>query len=242
MPVHRALEWSVARSYGELQHVLEHEQGGYPQLETPPREDWLERMVLAGAELAHEHYQVVIDHYDLARGVRDPLAGMDTECRGRIATCLGHAVAGFARVLERAFEEAEVEPPLVETTLQGFFLGLTAPLRSIVHYVADLNERLAIEAIYDEVQRTGKVVKNLPDDDREVRKLHAEEVLRVPLHQLDHRPARLSGSLYRQSPEEPRYPNRLIVTPAYATFAGTSSAWRNARRRTQVRSRSRQAA
>jgi hypothetical protein len=241
-PVHRALEWSVAHSYGELQHLLEHEQGGYPELEAPPREDWLERMVQAGAELAHTHYQAVIDHYDLARAVRDPLAGMDAECRSRLATCLGHAASGLARVLERAFAEAEVEPPVVETTLQGFFVGLTAPLRWLTHYVADLNERLAIEAIYDEVQRTGKVVRNLREDDREVRKLHAEEVLRVSLHQLDHRPARLSGALYQSSREEPRYPNRLITTPAYATLAGTSPAWRDARRRSQARSACRRAA
>ena len=55
---------------------------------------------------------------------------------------------------------------------------------------------MAIEATFDEAQRTGKVVKNLPEDDREIRRLHAEEVLRLPLFQLDQQPAGLTGTLF----------------------------------------------
>ena len=39
--------------------------------------------------------------------------------------------------------------------------------------------------MYKEFQKTGKVVKTLPDDDKLIRKLHASQVLRVPLKQLD---------------------------------------------------------
>lgn len=240
--VHRAVEWCVARSYGELQQILERGRGGYPQLETPQSADWLERMVRTGAELSHEHYRAVLDHFDLARAVRDPREGMDAECKDRLATCLGHAVVGLARVLERAVVEAEVEPPPVETAPRGFLVGLSLPLRWMAHAFADLNDRLAIEAIHDEVQRTGKAVKNLPESEREVRQLHAEEVLRVSLHQLDHRPAGLTGLLYSQSPEERRYPNRLIVAPPLVQGTTVSSAWRDARRRVQERSQGRDGA
>ena len=208
--VHRALEWSISKSYGELQQIIVHEQGGYPRIEPGSSAQWLDQMILAGAQLAHEHYQAVIDHYDLARGVKDPLAGMDAECKDRIAACLALAVVGFARVLERAFADAEVEPPPVENTLSGFVAALAAPARFVVHYFHDLAERMTIEAVYDEVERTGKVIKNLPEDDREIRRLHAEEVLRLPLFQLDQQPATPAGTLHGQGREERHYPNRLI--------------------------------
>jgi hypothetical protein len=214
--VHRALEWSVAKSYGELQQIIEFDLGGYPRVETPrvdgaPASDWLGRMILAGAQAANEHYQAVIDHYDLARGAKNPLAGMDGECKSRIARCLSLAVVGFARVLELAFAEAEVEPPPVEHTLQGFFAALTAPISVIANQFRDLSERMTIEAIYDEVQRTGKVVKNLPEDDREIRRLHAEEVLRIPLYQLDQQPAKPAGLQFGQGLSDSQHRNRLIT-------------------------------
>jgi zinc dependent phospholipase C len=233
--IHRAIEWSIGNSYGRLQQIVEHNQQGYPQLETPRSDDWLERMIFTGAELAHEHYAVVLQHYDLERAVRDPLAGMDQECQDRIARCLAHAVVGFARVLERAIVEAEVEPPAVETTLQGFVVALGAPLRWLAGYVHDLSERMAIEAIFDEAQRTGKVVKNLPEDDREIRRLHAEEILKVPLHQLDQQPAGLTGTLYGSGEVERFHANRLITSAVLPSDAPVSAVWRDAQRRVQER-------
>lgn len=233
--IHRAIEWSIRHSYGRLQQILEHDQGGYPQLETPRSDDWLERMILTGAELAHDHYAAVLQHYDLGRAVHDPLAGMDQECQDRIAQCLGHAVVGVARVIERALGEAEVEPPAVETTLQGFSVALGSPLRAIAHHIHDLSERMAIEALYDEAQRSGKAVKNLAASQREVRRLHAEEVLRISLHQLDQQPAGLTGALYGSAAVERFHPNQLITAPVLPSDAPVSAAWRDAQRRLQER-------
>ncbi len=233
--VHRALEWSIRRSYGRLQQIIEHDQGGYPQFETPPREDWLARMIVTGSELAQEHYEAVLQHYDVSRGVRDPLAGMDQECQNRIAECLGHTVVGLARVLERALAEAEVEPPLVETTLTGFALALSAPWRWVADHVHDLGERMAVEAALDEALRTGKVVKNLPPGEREVRQLHAEEVLRISLYQLDQQPAGLTGTLYGSGCQDRHHPNRLLTgSPRLATRE--SPAWREAQRSVSLQS------
>ena len=240
--VHRPLEWSIAHAYGLLQQIIERDLGGYPQLETPQRDDWLERMILTGAELAHEHYGAVLQHYDLGRAVRHPPAGMDQECQDRLAQCLGHAVVGFARVLERALTESEVEPPPIETTLQGFLVAAASPLRGVLHYAADLSERMAIEAIFDEVQRTGKVVKNLPEDDREIRRLHAEEIRRQPLFQLDHQLTSLTGTLYGSGARDRHHENRLSDSPVFGSSANTSTAWREAQRRVQERRGARQAA
>jgi hypothetical protein len=233
--VHRAVDWSLDRSYGRMQQIIARDRGGYPQLEAPRTDAWLERMICTGAELAGEHYQTVLDHYDLQRAVRDPLAGMDQQCQDAIALCLSHAVVGLARVLERMQAEAEVEPPPVETTLQGFVLLLNVPFRWVWHYAGDLSEQMAIEATCDEVQRTGKVVKNLPDEEREIRRLHAEEVLRLPLHQLDHRPAGLTGTLYGSGCQERYVPNRFITAPVLSMPGETSLAWREAQLRAVAR-------
>jgi hypothetical protein len=212
--VHRALEWSIAKSYGELQHILEFDQGGYPHVLVPRRDDWLAHMIRQGAREANTHYQTLIDHYNVAAGARDPLAGMDQECKDRVARCLGSAVVGLARVLERAFAEAAVEPPRVENTLAGFFAALTTPLRWVTNQMHDLHQRLVVEAIYDEYQRTGKVQENLPEDERVVRQWYAEEILKVPLSQLESEPTPAPGQKHGTGAAERPAIDRLITAPA----------------------------
>jgi hypothetical protein len=231
--IHQPLEWSIGRSYGVLQQIIEHDQGGYPELQLPrgsdlKDNDWLAQTILTGATLSHEHYDAVLQHYDLERALHNPLDGMDQECQDRIATCLAHAVVGFARVLERAITAAEVEPPPVETTLLGFAVTAASPVRGIVHHCRNLNDRMKIQAAFDEIQRIGKVIKNLPDDDREVRRVHAEEVLKLPLHKLDHTPAGLTGTLYGTGAMERFHPNRLLCSPAFPQEKNISTSWRNA--------------
>jgi hypothetical protein len=236
--VHRAVEWCIARSYGELQHILDWDQGGYSRVEASRRDDWLPKLIEQGAQLAHESYQPVIDHFNLAAAVKDPLTGMDQECKDRLARCLGAAVVGFARVLERAFAEAAVEPPGVEITIQGFFSALLTPGRWIAGQMQDLHERLIVEAIHDEVERTGKVVLNLPEDDRAVRQCYAEEVLKVRLTELDAQPAGPTGRLYGQGASPRRNPNRFITAPVIDNRTGTA----NLLRSRSIGNRSRRAA
>jgi hypothetical protein len=190
---------------------------------------------MTGAELAHEHYEPVLQHFDLTAAVRDPLSGMDQECQDRIAQCLSHAVVGFSRVLERAIIEAEVEPPVSDTTLQGFAAAVAAPFRGISGHWSALSERMAMEAVDDEARRTGKVVKNLSASQREVRRLHAEEVLRVPLFQLDQQAAGLTGTLFGSGQKSRYLANRLDATPIFPRDAAVSQVWRDAQRRLHER-------
>jgi hypothetical protein len=116
--IHRAAEWSITKSYDTLRDILEHEKLA-PTFETPSGDDWLEAMVIAGAEFANPHYEELIERYDFERGVKDPPSGLDTESRRILAPLIGHAAIGFARILERAFEEAEVPPPEVSIGRNG---------------------------------------------------------------------------------------------------------------------------
>jgi hypothetical protein len=179
--VHRALEWSVTKSYEELQNLLIDDLGGYPDVQAPEGDDWLGAMIRAGARAAHGSYDALIDHYNVPVGVKDPPRGLDQECRDRLAPLIGAATVGFARVLERAIEEADVSPPLRSVSVPGFLESLDLPFQWIANRIHDSRERAAVEAIYEEFANTGKVIHALSEDDRAVRRMHAEEVLKISL-------------------------------------------------------------
>ena len=194
--VHRAAEWSITKSYDELQAILEHDLGGYPEFELTERPDWLEEAIRVGATEAHASYDVCIDHYDLSRGIKNPPSGLDQEMKDRLALLIGKASVGFSRVLERAFDEAAVTPPDVAVSLHAFIATMKMPLNWVMRKITDAHERAVVEAIYLEVQEKGKALDSLPEDEKTVRKLHAQEVLRVPLRELDAEPTKITGSQY----------------------------------------------
>jgi hypothetical protein len=49
--IHRAVEWSLSKSYDELQRILETDLGGYADVPVPAGNDWLEQMVKTGAKV-----------------------------------------------------------------------------------------------------------------------------------------------------------------------------------------------
>ncbi|WP_425614895.1 DUF4332 domain-containing protein [Anatilimnocola sp. NA78] len=197
-PVHRAVEWSICKSYGELQNILDEDQGGYPRWECPAGDDWLAEMVRRAAEISNPHYDTVIDHYNLALGTRDPLLGMDQALKDCIAKCLGYAVVGLARILERLIDETNSVPPFVDVTLQGLVAAAKMPFRMLAKHIEDVRERETLRLVYEEFERTGKVIDNLSADDVEVRKLHAAEVLQTSLTKLDAQPIRKPGERHGQ--------------------------------------------
>jgi hypothetical protein len=142
-------------------------------------------MVRAGAELSHEHYQTFIDHYDIDAGVADPPSGLDETMRAAIADLVGYATAGFAAILTRAVEEAAVAPPKVNLTVQGYIETLDIPLRWVTAKLEDAADKRTVERMYAEFQKTGKVIKTLPADDKAIRALHAKQVRRIPLKDLN---------------------------------------------------------
>ena len=209
--IHRALEWSVAQSYGELQQILEQDLGGYPDFEAPDRDGWLGEMVRDGAFRAHALYQTTLDHYDVRRGSRDPRAGMDQQLKDTMAQQMGRAVVGFSRVLEIAFEEAGILPPEMDISIQGFLATLNVPLYWFVRQLSETREWWGVSAARDEFLRSGKIIQNLTEDDREVRKLHAQEVLQIPLARLDAEPVGETGTLYGEGAPPRAHSNRPLT-------------------------------
>ena len=172
--IHRAAEWSICKSYDPLWKLAQ--QQGFPQVDVSSESDWLADMVTRGAEFSHPFYHELVERYDFDRGVKDPPAGLDDPSRQILAKLLAYASVGWARILERLFAEAGVQPPAVHLTLDTLVASLQMPIRWVTRKLADAGERRQIEAMHQELQATGKVEKTLSEDDRTIRELHAEEV------------------------------------------------------------------
>lgn len=183
--IHHAVEWSFSKSYATLRAILLADLGGYPEPPAAEGPDWLRDMVRAGAEKSNPYYEAVIDHYDFKVGAKNPQAGLDQELKDIVAGLIGYATALLARVLDRAIADAGAAPAKVDLTLDTLFAAMAAPVRVALAGVENLQERALIAAQYAEFEKTGKVRKTLSEDDATVRRLHAEEVLKVPLSSLD---------------------------------------------------------
>ena len=197
--VHKFIEWGTAKIYQKL--VYTHEAARVLQNwrppESPASEDWLPLLITEGAKVAHGHYDVLIDHYDPAIGRDKPDEGFDDVSRASISTLLGWSIKAIAYVIDQAIMEAAVEPPKRKITVATVLSGLSTPLFWITRKLADRKDRDIVAAIRDELQATGKVIETLPEDDSIVRAAYAEEVLGVPVQELDRVPVRKAGSKWQ---------------------------------------------
>jgi hypothetical protein len=174
--IHRAVEWSIARSYPALRELGLRELPAVPvDIGTGP--GWLVELVCRGAQMANRHYEKLIAHYDIGRGVVDAPEGLDRVGRRIVAEMIRYAYLSYAAVLGRAIAEARVQPPDVRLAAATVLATLRAPGKAVGRRVAETRERRLIERIYDELQATGTVEWNLPEEERLVRDLYAREVL-----------------------------------------------------------------
>ena len=174
--IHRATEWSISKSYDSL--IAEALQRRATAAPSPGAgEHWLQEYVCLGAETSHQHYERLLAHYDINVGVVDPQKGLDLVGRQLIGDLLVFAKTGFAHILDRALAESGITPPRVNLAAQAILAGLTIPVRWVLNRIEDAQIRRQVEAMHDELLKTGKVEKNLPDDDRAIRELYKAEVL-----------------------------------------------------------------
>lgn len=196
--IHRAVEWSISKSYDALARQGEQEFAALA-VEVPAGPNWLAELVCRGAQLANGSYEKLIAHYDFQRGVVDPPAGLDPVARRLVAQLIRHATLGLAAVLDRAIGDSGASPPHVPLAAATVAAMAQVPFRLIAGRIADAEERRTVERMYDELIATGTVEVNLPEDDRMVRDLHALEVLSVrpPLPEVSKlfpiEPSRASG-------------------------------------------------
>jgi predicted flap endonuclease-1-like 5' DNA nuclease len=191
--VHRALESALSRGFPELHAIIENELG-WPDVPMPQGDDWLEKMIRTGAAIATKHYETVLDHYDIEAGHRRPEDGLDQELKDIFAALIGYASVMLARVLDRAIHEAAIAPPNVSLTLDSLGIVLATPGRALAKRAEYVAERRLVASQYAEFRMTGKVRETLSEDDKVVRRLHAEEVLKINLATLDSQWPRETGT------------------------------------------------
>lgn len=173
--IHRAAEWSISKSYDELKTLAR--ELAPPVVMMAAADNWLERLICECAAEANRHYEKLIAHYDIHSGVVHPPSGLDALSRRILAGLITLAAAVHGAVLQRAIEEAKVAPPEVSLSLESVIATLQMPAKWVVGKLADAEERRLVQRMYDELQATGTVEENLPEDDRMVRDLHASEVV-----------------------------------------------------------------
>jgi hypothetical protein len=185
--IRRAAEWSISRSYGAL-YDLGLREFGQMRVELSGDPNWLIDLVCRGAELANGYYEKLIAHYDIGRGVVDPPSGLDPVARRIVAEMIRFSYLSFAGVLDRAIDESRVFAPEVGLAAATLIAAAQIPAKLLARRRADLEERRAVEEMYDELLTTGTVEKHLPPADRLVRDLYAEQVLagRAPQPQPSH--------------------------------------------------------
>ncbi len=212
--IHRAVEWSIAKSRDTIKAMIDAR--GYPTVTAGRDTGFVADMVLAGAKISNPHYQTFIDHYNIDKGVKHPELGLDETMLDILADLVAYATAGVATLFERAFEEAAVKPPKIDLDLPGYLAALDIPIRKLTRRMADSKDRKIVEAMYEELQETGKVIKTLPADDRKIRKLHARQVLRKSMAELDAQPLKRLGTKHVPMKTPPRpveYVLKLVPVP-----------------------------
>lgn len=179
--LHRPIEWSVTKSYSTLFNQWQNDPSRTVfQLSDSP--GWLGEAILTSARVAHEHYETLLDHYDLKAGRSDPPSGLDGVSRGCLSQLIGLCVTGWARVIERAAYDAEQsrsEPiPRQGTTLGMVLAGIRVPHQSWIRRIEHRLEQKKITALIDEFEATGKIEKNMPSELRimeKVRHIYTKE-------------------------------------------------------------------
>ncbi|MCM2371990.1 DUF4332 domain-containing protein [Aporhodopirellula aestuarii] len=172
--LHRPIEWSVTKSYPALFAQWQNDPSRIVfQLSDSP--GWLGEAILSSARVAHQHYETLLNHYDLKAGRSNPPAGLDSVSRGCLAQLIGLCVTGWARVIERAALEAESsrnQPiPQQGTTLAIVLAGIRTPHQHWIRRIEHKIEQKKITALIDEFEATGTLSKNLPSELRVMEKV-----------------------------------------------------------------------
>ena len=173
--MHRACEWSVSCSYDALMEQFQMGDTVFPRIEISPGEDWLQELILEEANRSNSWYDRLVTEYDFAAGVKKPETGLTEDLSRLMSETLGRAAASLAVVLDRCLREAGQKPPLVALSMHALLSQMTIPVFWVTKKMADAQERALVQRIYDELQQTGTVVKNLTEEDRVTHELWKQE-------------------------------------------------------------------
>lgn len=177
--IHRAAEWTVSKSYNQLRRRADKDYKLLMVLRPEDDVDFAANMVREGATISNKYYSHLIAHYNFDRGVVKPEEGYNEMGHVVLAELIQYASRGFALVLDEAIKASGKTAPEVSITAETFIAGLKIPAKWVTRKLDDAADKRLVEAMYDELQQTGKVEETLPEDDRLIKALHRSEVLGI---------------------------------------------------------------
>ena len=165
---HRAMEWSVNQSYAKIRRQFQNQYSS-TRIQLSSDDNWLSQLIKECAQVSHESYEWLLDRYDLETGSKKPKQGFDGESIDRFAQLFSLAIKGWAQVLQRISCETRIDIPPFRNGAKTIGAALEMPAAWVVRRIESDQEREAVQAIFDEYQRTGTVNELLPDEVKVVR-------------------------------------------------------------------------
>ena len=141
-------------------------------LETGP--DFLTEALNAAAVEANRSYSPLIAHFDFARAMTVPSAGLDTEGSAIMAAWLARATNLIRAIVERAIQDSGTKPPVVSLLPSVMQAIVALPIVAVANWRLKLRLRHALTIMAREIAATGHV-QSLPNDVRAKRDLFAKQ-------------------------------------------------------------------
>lgn len=202
--VHRPMEWSICKGYEEIYCLCQYNRASV-RIPFVQSSDWIRQAVIAAAQIAHTHYQRLIEIYNLARGTVDPPRGLTKEARQILSELFDLALSGWATVVGRIAAEASVELPDSSLTMATLIAGLDMPRSWVVRKFHNIAEQNAVKKIFDEYAETGTVRDNLPAEIK---------VVRRELDKARREDSERQAATYEDNPKEPSPIAPLAIAPS----------------------------
>ncbi len=177
--IHRPLEWSVCCAYEEI-YSLACSSDDVSSFELPQGDAWLSDAIHLGARLAHQYYEELLDDYDMTESRRFPAKALGSRSKRILAQLFTWAITGWADTLERIASLADQDIPMMSLTVPTILATSQVPAKRIAKKLETSQQRAEVEAILEEYLQTGKVVRNLPVEQKLVRKTRLEQPLLKP--------------------------------------------------------------
>lgn len=162
--LHGPIEWSIHCGYESiLKSWQQNDLQVVFQLSTGP--GWLGEVILHSARYANRKYETLLEGYDPTRTLLDPLGALSSESRIAMAEIFGLAITGWARVLERAANDAEITRggslPRFGMPLPIAIATARIPTQWYSGWAEDRDLRNSIAELLEEWRVTGRVENNL---------------------------------------------------------------------------------
>lgn len=215
--LHRPIEQSIYRAYSEIYRIWR--QGDMKVVfQLSNQVGWLGDSMLHGSRYANRNYSELLREYDLMSAVDNPQAGLNLNARESLAELFGLAITGWARVLERAADEAERDrgnmipaqlnsPAILTSMVRG-------PFKLVQRTLGHRREQREVVSMIDEYASRGKLIRRVPaevDIVHRVAAIYRKE--KQWQYQASHRETRVSVNWTNGSNQGIRHQRAISVGP-----------------------------